>query len=322
MSTEATSSAWVEAIGRIRQIDGYAKHFPLAFGSPPTRDTVAKAIATFERTVLSGNSIVDRAEAAMRARTAGGRAKPTAGDYASVLSAAVARGDGTALKALGLSGRDEDALGQAAERLARGRALFFGKARCNGCHGGENFTDNRFHNLGVGVTDGELPETVLGRFGSLPMGHKNPQLMGAFKTPTLRGLLDTAPYMHDGSLRSLEEVVDFYDRGGNANAFLDEKLRDYDAETQFEQARATGRKYEGPEVKLLGPNHKPIAPLKLNLSVVEKRDLVLFLRALQGDPVDRAVSDPALSIESGAVERSAADRAGSVSSHAAFPSLS
>ena len=117
---------------------------------------------------------------------------------------------------------------------------------------------------------------------------------------TLRGLLDTAPYMHDGSEESLEKVVDFYDRGGNANAFLDPKLRDYDAETQFVKARAAGRRYEGPEVKLLGPNRKPIAPLKLDLSVAEKRDLVLFLRALQGDPVDPVVSDPALSIESAA----------------------
>jgi cytochrome c peroxidase len=319
MSTEATNSAWVEAIGRIRQIDGYAKQFPLAFGSPPTRDTVAKAIATFERTVLSGNSIADRAEVAMRARTVGGRAEPTARDYASVLSAAVARGDGAALKPLDLPESDNDALDQAAERLARGRALFFGKARCNGCHGGENFTDNRFHNLGIGVTDGELPETVLGRFGSLPTGHKNPRLMGAFKTPTLRGLLDTAPYMHDGSLVSLEEVVDFYDRGGNANAFLDEKLRDYDAEIQFEQTRAAGRKYQGSGVKLLGPNQKPIAPLKLNLSVPEKRDLVLFLRALQGDPVDRVVSDRILYIEGEAVEHTGPSGARSVSFRAGFP---
>ena len=196
-----------------------------------------------------------------------------------------------------------------------------GEARCSGCHGGENFTDNQFHNLGIGVMDGGLPATVMGRFGSLPTGHKNPELMGAFKTPTLRGLLDTAPYMHDGSLESLEKVVDFYDRGGNANAYLDPKLRDYDAETELEKARAAGRKYEGPEVKLLGPNHTPIAPLKLNLSTPEKRDLVLFLRALQGDPVDRVVSDRALSIESGAVEHSTASVVVSVSSRAAFPSF-
>jgi len=99
--------ARVKTIGRIRLIDGYAKQFPLAFGIPPTRDTVVKAIATFERTVLSGNSIADRAEVAMRARIAedGGRAKPAAWDYASVLSTAVATGDGAASGAGSVSSR-------------------------------------------------------------------------------------------------------------------------------------------------------------------------------------------------------------------------
>ncbi len=108
-----------------------------------------------------------------------------------------------------------------AQSLNDGRALFFGKARCNSCHVGDNFTDNQFHNLGVGVKDGQLPADTLGRFATLPTGHKNPELIGAFKTPTLRHLLGTAPYMHNGSERTLEEVVEFYDRGGNANEFLD-----------------------------------------------------------------------------------------------------
>jgi hypothetical protein len=72
-------------------------------------------------------------------------------------------------------------------------------------------------------------------------------------------------------------------------------------------------------VKLLGPNQKPIAPLKLNLSVPEKRDLVLFLRALQGDPVDRVVSDRILYIEGEAVEHTGPSGARSVSFRAGFP---
>jgi cytochrome c peroxidase len=103
----------------------------------------------------------------------------------------------------------------------------------------------------------------------------------------------------DGSLASLEEVVDFYDRGGNANAFLDRKLRHHEAETKFERVRVAGRKYEGPEVRLLGPNRKPIAPLELNLAAHEKSDLVFFLKALHGDPVDRVVSDRTLLVGSG-----------------------
>ncbi len=294
MSIDADGFAWTKTIGRIRRLDGYAKQFPLAFGTPPTRDSVAKAIATYERTVLSGNSIVDRGDAAMRARIDedGGKAEPTAKDYAAVLRAAVSNQDVNALKPLGFQPSDEGALNQAAESLARGRALFFGKARCNSCHAGENFTENRFHNLGVEVKDGELPAGVLGRFASLPTGHKDPELIGAFKTPTLRGLVNTAPYLHDGSEDTLETVVDFYDRGGNANEFLDSKMRDYDAETRFEQARAVGKKYEGPEVKLFGPNRKPIVPLTLNLSPQEKKDLVLFLKALQGDAIDGIVADP------------------------------
>jgi cytochrome c peroxidase len=97
--------------------------------------------------------------------------------------------------------------------------------------------------------------------------------------------------MHNGSERTLDEVVEFYDRGGNANEFLDPKMRDYDAEKAYERTRREKQPYKGPEVKLFGPERKPVAPLRLNLTPQEKKDLVLFLRALQGDPADPVVAD-------------------------------
>ena len=115
-------------------------------------------------------------------------------------------------------------------------------------------------------------------------------MYGAFKTPTLRALLGSAPYLHDGSEKTLFSVIDFYDRGGIANEFLDIRMRDEDAERAWRVAQAEGKKYEGPEVFVF--NGKPIAPLKLKLTMEEKQDLVLFLRALQGDPSDALVYDP------------------------------
>jgi cytochrome c peroxidase len=284
--------AWPKAIERIRAKPEYMALFQAAFGTPPTRDAAAKAIATYERTVLSGNSIVDRAEMVMRARIDedGGDPVPLAQDFEKVLKDAIETGDHHALKALNI-GRDEAAVQQAAASLARGRALFFGKARCNACHVGENYSDNQFHNLGAGVEDGVIPSNALGRFASLPLGHKNEDLIGAFKTPTTRALLSTGPYMHDGSEESLEKVVEFYDRGGIANEYLDAKMRDYDAEAKVYLARAAGKPIDS-SVKLFGPNKKPIVPLKLNLTVQEKKDLVLFLRGLEGDPIDPIVADP------------------------------
>ena len=114
----------------------------------------------------------------------------------------------------------------------RGLQVFRGKAQCAACHVGPTFTDERLHNTGVAWKDGRLADDGAGR--------------GDFKTPTLREIERTAPYMHDGSLGTLEDVVDHYDRGGRANPFLDEELR----------------------------------PLRLTMG--EKQDLIAFLRALSG----------------------------------------
>ncbi len=270
------------------------KQFKAVFGTLPTRDAVAKAIATYERTVFSGNSIHDRAELAMRKRAEEeetGKLELLAKDYARALQEAFAKKDATALRALRLDPeKDAGKVAEAARRLVSGRNLFFGKARCSSCHTGDNFTDNTFHNLGVGAKDGKLPATAAGRYGAQPPGHKNPEFFGAFKTPTLRHLANTAPYMHDGSEKTLEEVIEFYDRGGNVNEYLDVKMRDENAEKAWHKAQAEGAPYKGPEVKVY--DGKPVAPLRLNLSKEEKADVVLFLRALQGDAPDPVVADP------------------------------
>ena len=160
----------------------------------------------------------------------------------------------------------------------------------------DTFSDGGFHNLGVGVTPaGDVPYEEFGRFSILRTGHKDTTFVGAFKTPGLRGLLGTAPYMHSGDEKTLEAVVDFYDKGGNANPYLSDKMRDTAAEAAYQAARAGGRALD-PNVKTFGPSRKPIIPLKLGLTAGEKADLVLFLRALQGDPIDPVVADPTAAV--------------------------
>jgi len=158
----------------------YQAEFEKAFGPGPiTYAKVEKAIASFERTVISGNSPFDR--------------------Y--------------------FYGGDETALSEAAKRgLEISRDPM--KGNCTACHPIGLFTDNQFHNIGVGVDDqGEL--TDLGRYEV----SKNEADRGAFKTPSLRNIALTAPYMHDGSLKTLKEVVDFYIGGGNSNPHLDPQLK-------------------------------------------------------------------------------------------------
>lgn len=129
------------------------------------------------------------------------------------------------------------------EAAARGLGLFKGKARCILCHNGPNFTDNQFHNLGVPQV-GPMKED-LGRY-NVTRADKD---KGAFKTPTLRSITETAPYMHDGAFKTLEEVVDFLDQGGGSNPRLSPLMR------------------------------------PLGLTTEEKADLVMFLKALTGEPI-------------------------------------
>lgn len=184
-------------IKTLKSIAGYRALFAKAFGTEDfTLDHVAKAITTFERTVLSGNSAYDKYKA-------GNKAAMTASQI-------------------------------------RGMGAYLNKAKCDQCHEGINFTSNMYANLGVGA---DKPQPDEGRFAVT----KNPKDWGTFKTPTLREIERTAPYMHDGSMKTLEEVVDFYDKGGIPNKNLDDRMK------------------------------------KLNLTDTDKKDLVAFLKALSGE---------------------------------------
>ncbi len=104
------------------------------------------------------------------------------------------------------------------ERERAGLWLYESKAGCWRCHSGRNYTDEDFHTTGIGAVDGMAER---GRFAITDDSTDR----GRFKTPTLRGLLLTAPFMHDGSLASIEDVLAFYRRGGNATPERDEDLR-------------------------------------------------------------------------------------------------
>jgi cytochrome c peroxidase len=192
-----TDLAHNNAVKRLRAVPGYAERFKKVFGTADfTLDQVTQAIATFERTALSGNSPYDRYQA----------------------------GDTKALT----------------PSQVRGMDVFFKKAACDSCHLGFNFTDGSYENIGVGM-DRAQPD--LGRY---LVTHREED-KGAFKTPTLREVEFTAPYMHDGSLKTLEDVVEHYDKGGIKNPQLNQRI-------------------------------KP-----LHLTAGEKRDLVAFMRALSGE---------------------------------------
>lgn len=166
------------------------------FGHEPQQEDLARALASYVRSILSGNSPFDRYVA----------------------------GDRNALS----------------EPQQLGLRLFRGKANCVACHVGPNLTDERFHNTGHGWKDGAWADPGRASFSS------DQADSGAFRTPGLREVASTAPYMHNGSLQTLEDVVDFYDKGGRPNPALDVEMR------------------------------------KLHLTAEEKKALVEFLKCLSG----------------------------------------
>ena len=185
-------------LARLQTIPQYRQMFLKVFGRAITLVDVGRAIAAFERTLITPDSAFDR----------------------------YANGDKTALT----------------ESQKRGLILFIGKASCSQCHNGPNFTDNKFHSLGVSrAPSGQVD---LGRF--LVSG--NPADRQSFKTPTLRNAAQQSPYMHDGSIKTLPQVIEFYNRGGGA----------------------------APKSKLLFPLH---------LTAREKEDLLDFLRSLAGHAI-------------------------------------
>jgi cytochrome c peroxidase len=192
-----------EVVAEISSIPGYVKAFSTAYpGEAITIDAVAKAIAAYERTVVSAPAPFDRW---------------VAGDDKAV-----------------------------SESVKRGFVVFNGKAQCASCHSGWRLTDDGFHDIG-------LPDADLGRGKLMP---SLTILQHAFKTPTLRNIAERAPYMHDGSLPTLEAVIDHYDHGFVARPSLSSQI-------------------------------KP-----LTLSQQEREDMLAFLRALSSE--DQKVSLPVL----------------------------
>lgn len=164
-----------KVLATVRDIQGYAEYFARAFGdSGVTIERITRAIADFERTLLSGDSKFDRWFA----------------DQAS--------GEFT----------DEEKLGWE----------LFQDRSCIDCHSTPLFTDNLFHNVGHGYVDGAFLDE--GRFVISQVEADK----GAFKTPTLRNLVARAPYMHDGSLGTLEDVIELYNKGGVKNPHLSDKI--------------------------------------------------------------------------------------------------
>ncbi|MBI5575595.1 MAG: cytochrome-c peroxidase [Deltaproteobacteria bacterium] len=207
---------------KIRAVPEYDGAFRKVFGGEPTRMRVAMAISAFERTLVSANAPIDRYLA------------------------------GT-----------QDALSPEARQ---GYGIFTGKGKCADCHSGPLLSDERFHALGVPEKTEHLKDpriTATRRFVAKVYGYEDYRSLEedpgrylitkekkdwkAFRTPTLREIAKTAPYMHNGTLKTLEDVIEFYDRGG-------------------------------------GPGNRELSPL--GLTVKEKQALKTFLvEALTGDPI-------------------------------------
>jgi cytochrome c peroxidase len=208
----------------LKGIEGYQMQFAKIFGELNI-DTVAMAVASFERAIVTGPTPFDYREQFV--------------SQFKDIEEADLEGDAEQLaryKQL-KQAMDEHPMSESA---IRGRELFFGKANCTACHVGANLTDEKYHNLGVGM-DKENPD--LGRYEVT----KDEKDKGAFKTPTIRNVALSGPFMHDGSQKTLEEVVEWYDRGGHPNPHLSDKIK------------------------------------KLNLTAEEKKDIVEFMKSVTGD---------------------------------------
>jgi cytochrome c peroxidase len=215
------STTFDDCANRLKLIEGYRIQFEAIFGRLDF-DSIAAALASFQRVLVTG---------------------PAPWDYWRLL----AKYDNVAVESLSDDERDRIEMLQEGAKTRpmsnaaiRGESLFFSdRTRCGTCHTGPNLTDEGFHNVGVGMED-QNPD--FGRF--LITGRDEDR--GAFKTPTLRNVARTSPYMHNGQFDTLLEVVDWFDRGGFSHRHLDPAI------------------------------------LPLNLTRDEKRDLVAFLEALTG----------------------------------------
>jgi len=192
-----------DVVAKVAKIPEYADAFKSLFQRDPTYDDIAAAIAAFERTQYSGNAPFDHF---------------IAGDKQAI-----------------------------SDQAQRGFALFQGKGRCTACHAANGvaslFSDQKFHNIGIAAHKQNFAELARKAFAILKTGDmkqidelalqtsyselgrflvtKNSADIGAFKSETLRNIGITAPYMHDGSLATLWDVMDHYNKGGVPNPFLD-----------------------------------------------------------------------------------------------------
>ncbi len=209
-----THEACVKTVG---DIEGYRLQFDAVFGPDSVNiDNVGKAIATFERTLVTGPSPYDYYIVLKPFLTQ----FPTEDDLASL------KEDDPELYARYEQLKKDSDAHPISESAIRGLDLFFGtKANCTACHAGANFTDELYHNLGVGM-DAEQPD--LGRYEIT----KEEKDKGAFKTPTIRNVTQSAPYMHDGSQKTLLEVVEWYAKGGHPNPHLSDKIKKLDLTDQ------------------------------------------------------------------------------------------
>ncbi|MEZ6062760.1 MAG: cytochrome c peroxidase [Planctomycetaceae bacterium] len=213
----------------LKSIPGYAMQFKKIYPDRGlTIDTVGQSIAAFERAIVTGPTPFDYAETLKRfeqldQQDLADLKEDDPETYAEYETAKAAAGSHPM-----------------SESAVRGRDLFFSKkVGCSNCHVGANLADEQYHNLGVGM-DKDMPD--LGRF----VVTKEEKDRGAFKTPTIRNVALSAPYMHDGSMATLEEVVEHYNKGGTPNKWLSDKI------------------------------------VKLDLKPQEKLDLVEFMRSVTG----------------------------------------
>jgi len=196
-----------DVVAKLSAIPEFVEAFQRVFGRPVNWEDLGRAVAAFERTRLSTEAPFDR----------------------------YLHGDQKALNASQL----------------RGWALFTGKGRCGSCHSYDPalpiFGDNRFHNTGPAARKQDFKELAKRAADSVAKGNpaeidklaletdyselgrflvtKNREDIGAFKTPFLRDVLLTGPYMHDGSLETLWDVVEFFNKGGEQNPFLDAEMK-------------------------------------------------------------------------------------------------
>lgn len=195
----------------------YRMEFEKTFGRAPNIDDIGRALAAFERVVVTGPSAYDAHEELTRIQGA-------FADYLDDLDEF--KEDEPELYARYKAAKEAAQAKPMSESAIRGQKFFFSAAaNCAACHVGVNFTDEKYHNLGVGM---EVAEPDLGRFDVTGLE----QDKGAFKTPTLRNIAQTGPYMHDGSQKTLREVVDWYAKGGHPNPYLSDKIHKFEASEQ------------------------------------------------------------------------------------------